>query len=118
MTVYNATQVQKYKNKNIGFKIPYSIIIAGLGWLAGIGGCVVGYIHHSALKKNNREREGLNQESAASAHTVEHIHQPPHMHHMAYGQAPYGQPTYGQPPHGYTNVHAPPENYSMPMYTK
>lgn len=102
MTVYNATEAQNHYN-SISFKVPYSIIIAGVGWLAGVNGCVVGYIHHSSLKKNNREREGPNQESTAYAHTVRHTDQPP---------------PYGQPPLEYTNVHAPPENYSMPMYTK
>nr|XP_022309433.1 uncharacterized protein LOC111115118 isoform X1 [Crassostrea virginica] len=133
MTVYIATETQntetilkityKISNLSVSFKLPYSIIIAGVGWLVGFSGCVVGYIHHSSLKKNNREREGPNQESAASAHPVVHTHQPPHIYHMANGQPPYGQPpygqhSYGQPPHEYTNVHAPPEYYSMPMYTK
>ena len=138
MTVYIATESQntetilkityKISNLSVSFKLPYSIIIAGVGWLVGFSGCVVGYIHHSSLKKNNREREGRNQESAASAHPVVHTQQPPHIYHMANGQPPYGQPPYGQPPYGqhsygpppheYTNVHAPPEYYSMPMYTK
>ena len=125
-----------YKGLTYNIKVPYSIIIAGVGLLAAITGCVLGCVHNSSLKRRNREHQGQNQASAAYAPTVELTNQPHHMQHMVYKQPPYGQPPHGQPsyeqlpygqppdeetsyeqlPPAYTNASA--VSSPMPMYTK
>nr|XP_022307249.1 uncharacterized protein LOC111113343 [Crassostrea virginica] len=97
-----------YKGLTYNIKVPYSIIIAGVGLLAAITGCVLGCVHNSSLKRRNREHQGQNQASAAYAPTVELTNQPHHMQHMVYKQPPYGQPPHGQPPHGQPPYGQPP----------
>nr|XP_022303276.1 uncharacterized protein LOC111110905 isoform X2 [Crassostrea virginica] len=101
-----------YKDLTYNIKVPYSMIIAGVGWLAAITGCGLGCVHNSSLKRRNREHQGQNQASAAYAPTMELTNQPHHMQHMVYKQPPYGQPPHGKPPHGQPPYGQPP--YGQP----
>nr|XP_022307248.1 vacuolar-sorting protein BRO1-like isoform X2 [Crassostrea virginica] len=103
-----------YKDLTYNIKVPYSMIIAGVGLLAAITGCGLGCVHNSSLKRRNREHQGQNQASAAYAPTMELTNQPHHMQHMVYKQPPYGQPPHGKPPHGQPPYGQPP--YGQPLY--
>ncbi|XP_078320964.1 uncharacterized protein LOC111110905 isoform X2 [Crassostrea virginica] len=108
-----------YKDLTYNIKVPYSMIIAGVGLLAAITGCGLGCVHNSSLKRRNREHQGQNQASAAYAPTMELTNQPHHMQHMVYKQPPYGQPPHGKPPYGQPPYGQPPHGqppYGQPLY--
>ena len=96
---------KSYKGLTYNIKMPYSIIIAYVGLFVAITGCVLGCVHHSSLKRRNREHQGQNQASAAYPPSVEPTNQQNHMHYMEYGQPPYEQHLYEQPPYGRNKEH-------------
>ncbi|XP_078320738.1 uncharacterized protein LOC111116025 isoform X2 [Crassostrea virginica] len=96
---------KNYKGLTYNIKMPYSIIIAYVGLFVAITGCVLGCVHHSSLKRRNREHQGQNQASAAYPPSVEPTNQQNHMHYMEYGQPPYEQHPYEQPPYGRNKEH-------------